>query len=218
MVRAALTTAQTGTHNDLVFTAVNAGPEGNSIQIEYLEPGGDNALSVTVEGQKIIVSLATTGGASTSTAADVMTAVQSHAVASKMVSVDNATSNDGTGIISTALSATNLTGGTFGPAQPSQTAGDVTNGMVVTPNNGLVLLEVKNDDLSSQTVTFKAPAFLVQAGQAADRAEAVAAGATRLFGPFPISMNQDQTSSGELWFNVSDADLKFRAYKVTQRS
>ena len=218
MLAASVTMTESGaTNNDLVFTARAAGPEGNSIQIQYVEAGGTVPLSIEVVGQKIVVNLATTSGASTSTANDVAAAVAAHPVASQMVTVDNAASNDGSGLITQSISATNLTGGGFGPAQPSQTVGDITNGMYISGNRGDVLLEVNNTDAAPQTVTFKAPAAKVASGEAADRAETIAAGAIKLWGPFPTSMNQD-TTNNELWFTVSDVDVKFRAYRVLQRT
>lgn len=218
MLPASVTMTEAGaTNNDLVFTARAAGPEGNNIQIQYEEGAGTAPLSVEVIGQKILITLATTAGVSTSTAADVKQIVDAHGTASEMVSVDYAASNDGTGLITQDVAATNLTGGSFGPAQPSQTLGDVTNGNYISANRGDVLLEVQNADAAPQTVTFKAPAAKVASGEAADRPETIAAGAVRLFGPFPTSMNQD-VANNELWFNVSDADLKFRAYKVLPRT
>lgn len=203
-VKAALTTALTGSNNDLVFTAVNSGPEGNAISVEYVDTG---ALSVEVSGQKITVNI----DDGVTLAQAVSAAVAAHATASQMVSVDNAASNDGSGAV-IVLAETNLAGGSFGPDQPTQTAGDVANGNYVVNSNGNVVLEVENTDASSHTVTFKAPAPLVSSGKAADRSETLAAGDVKLFGPFSPSMNQN-SSDNELWFVTDDATVKFRAYK-----
>ncbi|MHB0934894.1 MAG: hypothetical protein ACYC6A_00765 [Armatimonadota bacterium] len=109
---AALTTAMTGTNNDLVFTAKTPGVAGNSITIELVDPSGnDQAIAVTVTETAIAVSLATNGsGTITSTAANIKTAIDADAAAAALVSVANAASNDGTGVV-TALAATALAGG-----------------------------------------------------------------------------------------------------------
>lgn len=109
---ASLTTALTGTNNDLVFTAVATGTAGNAITVAYVDPSGnDQALAVTVTDSAISVSLATNGsGTITSTAASIKTAIEEDEAASALVTVANAAANDGTGVV-TALTATNLTGG-----------------------------------------------------------------------------------------------------------
>ena len=62
-VAAALTTALTGSNNDLVFTAATKGAAGNDITIAYIDPGTPSAaLSVDVDGTDITVNLATGAG------------------------------------------------------------------------------------------------------------------------------------------------------------
>lgn len=115
--KASLTTALTGTNNDLTFTAVQPGADGNSISVQYINAGGTTPLSVdfvrTANGpvRAVNVTLATTTGTITSTAAQVRDAVNNHARAQNHVQVANAAANDGTGVV-TAMAATNLTGGT----------------------------------------------------------------------------------------------------------
>jgi hypothetical protein len=111
-VAAALTTALTGTNNDLTFTAKRPGATGNQITVRYVDPGANNAkLSVQSDGRDIVVNLATSGaGAITSTAAQVRDALLANTTAADLVSVANAATNDGTGVV-TALVKTNLTGG-----------------------------------------------------------------------------------------------------------
>lgn len=59
-VAAALTTALTGTNNDVVFTAKTKGTAGNSINIVYVDPGDvGHPLSCTVSGTTITVGLST---------------------------------------------------------------------------------------------------------------------------------------------------------------
>jgi hypothetical protein len=115
--KATLTTALTGTNNDLTFTAVQPGADGNSITVSYVNAGGTTPLSVDFQRptngpvRAIVVTLATTTGTITSTAAQVRDAINNHPRAQNHVQVANAAANDGTGVV-TALGATNLTGGT----------------------------------------------------------------------------------------------------------
>lgn len=114
-MRASLTTALTGTNNDLTFTS-NAPAHnrvgGNSVRVRYVVAGANTPLSVSVSGNDITVNVATNGSsAATSTAAQVATAVNGNASASALVTAENAPGNDGTGVV-TALAYTSLTGGT----------------------------------------------------------------------------------------------------------
>ena len=109
-----LTTALTGTNNDLVWSAASAwlGEKGDLITIEYRDPSANSAsLSIVVEGTAIIVNLATDGsGVITSTGDTIKTALAAHGVAAAMVSAVDATDNDGSGVV-TAMTATRLSGG-----------------------------------------------------------------------------------------------------------
>lgn len=115
--KAALTTALTGTNNDLTITAVQPGADGNSITVQYVNAGGTTPLSVDFQralngpARAIVVTLATTTGTITSTAAQVRDAINNKAGAQNHVQAANAAANDGTGLV-TILAATNLTGGT----------------------------------------------------------------------------------------------------------
>ena len=110
-VAASLTTALTGTNNDLVFTARDRGTAGNSTTISYVVSGANTALAVTVTGTAISVAVATNGSsAATSTAAQIAAAVLASPAANGLVLTANAASNDGTGVV-VALSATALSGG-----------------------------------------------------------------------------------------------------------
>lgn len=109
---AVLSTALAGANNDLDFTAVTAGADGNDITIAYIDPAAnDAALSVSVSGTAITVNLATGGGgAITSTAAQVDAAIDALPAAAALVTPANKAANDGTGV-ATAMAATALTGG-----------------------------------------------------------------------------------------------------------
>lgn len=100
----------TGTNNDLRYKADDPGTGGNATTITYVVAGNNTALSVSVAGTAITVNVATDGaGAPTSTAAQVMAAVNAHAAASALVTAFNATGNDGTGVV-TAMAALSLQG------------------------------------------------------------------------------------------------------------
>lgn len=110
--KAALTTALTGTNNDLTIEADAPGTGGNAITVALVVAGASTPLSVSVAANAITVNVATDGGsAATSTAAQVRDAINAHAAASALVTAADATGNDGTGVV-TALTATALTGGT----------------------------------------------------------------------------------------------------------
>lgn len=137
-VAATLSTNLTGSNNDLIYTARDFGTAGNSTTVAYADPGGNNAaLSVSVSSAAITVNLATgSGGAITSTAAQVKAAIEASAAASALVSVALKTSNDGTGVV-TALSATNLAGGVNPVAAPGFDT------QVVVENTGSVSVSVR---------------------------------------------------------------------------
>lgn len=108
---ASLTTALAGTNNDLVYTAKTKGTTGNSIRVRYVVSGVSTPLSVSVASNDITVNVATDGAsAPTSTAAQVSAAVTAHGAASALVTVADATGNNGTGVVA-ALAFTSLTGG-----------------------------------------------------------------------------------------------------------
>lgn len=112
-VAAGLSTAMVGKDNDITFTAVAPGVTGNALKVQLLDPSGnDKALAVDIIGDTVVVSLATdAGGAITSTAADVIAAVNAHLVVKTLIKAAVAAGNDGSGVV-TALVATALAGGT----------------------------------------------------------------------------------------------------------
>lgn len=111
--QAVLTTALVGANNDLVFTAVKVGTVGNAITVAYVDPGAaSQALGVVVAGNAITVNLATDAGSLiTSTASEILAALEASAAAMALISVALAAGNDGTGVV-TALVATALATGT----------------------------------------------------------------------------------------------------------
>lgn len=215
--KATLTTALAGANDDLTFTAVVAGPGGNSVTVAYVVAGASTPLSVSVAGFAVTVNVATDGAsAATSTASQVLSALQGNADASALVAVALATSNNGTGIVA-ALSATALAGGGLGITQPALVDGDVTNKNYLTANAGDVILECVSSDGSSRTVTFQyAPNAAGGTAAVAGTAETVAAGATRVFGPFAAA-RFNQNAAGDVYFDPSvSTTLKFRSYRSTK--
>lgn len=120
---ATLSTAMTGTNNDLDFTAVEGGLEGEEVTVEFVDPGGTTAtLSIDVQGTGVKVNLGRAGSAINTTAAALKTAWDaSGAVALATVALKSG--NDGTGLV-TALAETPLSGSgyDFGVAEEAATA------------------------------------------------------------------------------------------------
>lgn len=149
---ATYTTALTGTNNDLIYTAIQRGfnsnlargANGNNVKIRYVNPGSNNAaLGVVVASDvEITVNLATNGsGVITTTAAQVSAAVAAHPQASKLVTTANASSNDGSGVV-TALSLTPLAGGASGTNWVDTSEGVMT--LLMRSNDVLVPLNGKD--------------------------------------------------------------------------
>lgn len=114
--KAALTTAMTGTNNDLKIEAVDGGAAGNSLQLEIIDPSTTSTpIAVVVVGTSpaytIQVTAAVDGASAiTSTAQQVADAINSHVVAKGLVKAMVKAGDTGAGIV-TALAATPLTGG-----------------------------------------------------------------------------------------------------------
>ena len=116
-VRAAIEINPNGNENGLTFTAVAYGTDGNLITVQYDDPGANDAtLAVRVSGNTIVVSLATDGsGTITSTAAEVLAAINAEAKAAELVTptiyaADGGGVDDGSGVV-TAMARTALEGG-----------------------------------------------------------------------------------------------------------
>ena len=97
--QATLNFDNTNATSDLTFTAVPYGAAGNGISVELLDPETeDSALSISVSGNVIVISLATdSNGDITSTAAEVKTAVNADSDASALVTCEDEVA--GTGIV-----------------------------------------------------------------------------------------------------------------------
>ena len=113
--KAAATILSGGTNTGLTFTAKPVGALGNAISVALVNPGTNSAsLAVTVAGNAITVSLATSaGGAITSTAAQVKTAIEAVPAAAALITVAHAGASTGAGVVSV-VTAT-LSGGVDEP-------------------------------------------------------------------------------------------------------
>lgn len=112
-VAASLITGVVGSNNAILWTAKVAGPGGDSITVTLVDPGGTTALlsvDVANNGTDITVNLARTASALSSTAQNVIDAVQGNGAANALVSVANDSTSSGAGIVA-AVSKTALSGG-----------------------------------------------------------------------------------------------------------
>ena len=109
---ATLSTTMTGANNDIVLTAVTKGTVGNAIKLTLVDPAGnDQALSVVVTGNGIVVNLATgVAGAITTTASQLIAALAANADAAALVTAALKGSDTGATAV-TALAETALAGG-----------------------------------------------------------------------------------------------------------
>lgn len=109
-VKATLKTGLSANDNAITWEAVEAGVSGNNISIEYVEPNPNTALSVSVTGSKITITLGTDSSGITTTASQVITAVNDHFQAGSLVKGSNTGDSSGNGLMHT-LGITNLYGG-----------------------------------------------------------------------------------------------------------
>ena len=110
---ASLTTKTGGLANDLFIVAQNLGTAGQDIAVEFVDDGAGTPLSVEVDPldpYTITVHLANPAGTVTSTAEDVMNAINAHAVAGEMVSASLANYREGGGGVVDVLAKTWLSG------------------------------------------------------------------------------------------------------------
>jgi len=149
--QATLDVNPTGDDNGLTFTAVAYGADGNAVTIAYVDPAANDAeLSVSVDGTDIVVSLATDeNGDITSTAADVLAAIEASAAAAALVTVavdtsDSGSADDGSGVV-TAMAEDALEGGTG--------VGIGTAGI------GSLLVDISSGDYYSNTGTLAVPVW-----------------------------------------------------------
>ena len=133
---ATLTTFSDQADDDLVFTAVAPEAAGENVTVEFVDPGAINQpLTVTVVGDAVTINLATDGaGAITTTAAELMAAVNADTDASALVTVSTASGNDGSGVVTAMAGPQNLSRG-FSYARLSGSAAAMTTSQSGTDND-----------------------------------------------------------------------------------
>ena len=106
-VKAHLHTGVVANNNAVLWTAVTGGAAGNSIKVALLDPGGNNKpLEVTIINDEIRVNLATgADGAISSTAAQVIAAVNTHLFAKTLVLAANDGASTGAAAVVAAAAA-----------------------------------------------------------------------------------------------------------------
>jgi len=111
-VAATLVTGVTADNNAILFTARIPGAAGEGIKVQLKDPSGNNqALKVTIENNVVVVSLATGGaGAITSTAADVIAAINASLYVKDILVAANSGASSGAGVVA-AVAATALDNG-----------------------------------------------------------------------------------------------------------
>lgn len=152
---AAATTRGT-TNSALTITAKATGTGGNAVRYAHVVPATASApLSVDVVGNDITVNVATgaTAGTATSTASDVVAAVNASAAASVLVTASLPTTSDGTGVVSTSTIAA-LTGGAVGTT-PVAVKAERTLETDVTQYKTLVIAYSTGDQLIGKAVVLK---------------------------------------------------------------
>jgi hypothetical protein len=104
----------TAAHADLVYTAADYGYNGNLITVTHVNPSAaSRPLSVAVSGSAITVNLATgSNSAITTTAAQLITAIEASEAAAALVDVASAEGHNGTGVVN-ALAKITLSGGVW---------------------------------------------------------------------------------------------------------
>lgn len=109
---ASVTVIPAGANNAVMLTANVAGALGNDISVQLIDPGlPSQALAVSVVDKAILVRLATNAGlAITSTAAQVIAAINAHWMASHLVTAADGSGSNGTGVV-TAMAHAHLAGG-----------------------------------------------------------------------------------------------------------
>lgn len=110
---ASKTTGVVASDNAILVEALEQGVAGNDITIAYIDSASNNvALSVDVTGTDIVVNLATNGASAvTSTADQVIDAINDDVDANDLVLATNAPGSNGSGVAIAAAEAP-LTGGT----------------------------------------------------------------------------------------------------------
>jgi len=98
--------------NDFQYTAKLGGPDGNSIRVAFVDPGGASAtLGVVVSGSDITVNLGRAASALNSTLDEVRDALNADVDALELGSASLLPGVTGTSVVDTAVGLTNLANG-----------------------------------------------------------------------------------------------------------
>lgn len=168
-VKATLLTGVVGSNNALTWTSKLTGNGGNDIQLKLVDPqGNDKALSISVSGKYIEVSLATDGsGAITTTAAQLKAAIEANSEASDLLGLANTGGGGATAtadVTTGAVTSVTITNGGSGFTTPptvtfsgvgSDAAGTavLTNGVVT----GVTITAPGSGYSSAPTVSIASP-------------------------------------------------------------
>lgn len=100
-VKASLAIGVEASDNALTFTSKLTGILGNSSSLKLVDPAAnDQALSITVDGRDVVVSLATgVAGAITTTAAALTAAIEADTAANALFTITDTGESDGTGVV-----------------------------------------------------------------------------------------------------------------------
>lgn len=109
---ATLSTGSIPGNTGIKWTAADEGTGGNSVRVAIVNPGGTNPdITISVAGNDVTINAATSAGAITSTAAQIIAAVNAHNDAMDKVSAANDGASTGAGVV-TAFALTLLAGAT----------------------------------------------------------------------------------------------------------
>lgn len=109
-----VSTGSAGSNNGIVWTHRQPGPGGNVVGVQIQNAGASQALSVALADNTVRITAATNGGgAITSTAQQIIDAVNADAVASRILRASHLAGSNGTGVAA-AVAATPLRGGEAG--------------------------------------------------------------------------------------------------------
>jgi len=131
---ATLTVDPAGANNGIVYVARTAGPSGNLITVAYTVGAPGSAATVTVSGMDISIAV----DAATTTALQVIAAVNNHAVARKLVHAYRMYGDNGTGTFAGAVAAANLSNGADGQGLKAWAGGKAGAVFAITDTTALV--------------------------------------------------------------------------------
>jgi len=124
--KASATFGDTPATNEIVVTAKQTGFIGNNIEVELEALTSGNPISVSVTGHKVVVGCVTSDDVTiTSTASDIISAINDDVEASLLISAANGASSDGSGTVAAAshvLSSGQAGDYSFAIAQETATA------------------------------------------------------------------------------------------------